>query len=134
MAHPTQAPGGPFPPRRTVHRQSDTPTQLNLQASHPTRLAPREKGEEGVWKNETMQQNASSLLDAPPPADLSMSTTMKPLEFVGTNTITGGGVKQPHRAPRITIVPCLFPRLVECPCVATGAKKLSVKKYKSTNT
>jgi hypothetical protein len=38
-----------------------------------------------------MQQNASSLLDAPLPADLSMSTTTKPLESAAANTVAGGG-------------------------------------------
>ena len=44
-----------------------------------------------------MHQNTSSLLDAPPPADLSMSTTTKPLDSAAANTIAGGGTKQPQQ-------------------------------------
>ena len=56
---------------------------------------PQEEGEERVWKNEPMQQNTRLLLDAPPPADLSMSTTTKPLDCAAANTVAGGGAKQP---------------------------------------
>ena len=47
-----------------------------------------------MWKKEPMQQNASSLLDAPPPADLSMSTMTKPLDSAAANTVVGGGMKK----------------------------------------